>query len=309
MAFCFLAIASSHFLFGVMLCEIAQDFGFVAVWMAMTVLGLVTMGILSGLVFIPLYSRPKFDTWKFKCNPSFPSPALVKKEIVHTCKGLVVATLIPAYSLKASWTQSYCGNPYGMGPGGFALQALVIIAFTDLVEYGYHWMGHKFSTLWEIHKHHHAFYNPSPFAVIADDWPDQFCRTLPMIMLPAMVPINIDLLFGIFTTLFYGYGVYLHSGYESPLLSAHNPIFNTSYHHYHHHAISIKGKPVFTGFFIKLWDWMFGSVPPASAACGCCECRPPIDRSEAVWKKTVKPDYSVLLSTSFWATTSLDVKD
>ena len=44
---------------------------------------------------------------------------------------------------------------------------------------------------------------------------------------PMMMPINIDLLFGIFGTLFYGYGVYLHWGYESPYLSAHNPIFNT----------------------------------------------------------------------------------
>jgi hypothetical protein len=41
------------------------------------------------------------------------------------------------------------------------------------------------------------------------------------------MPINIDLLFAVFGLLFYGYGVYLHWGHESPLLSAHNPIFNT----------------------------------------------------------------------------------
>eukprot|EP01037_Dinobryon_pediforme_P024406 gene24406-26193_t len=54
--------------------------------------------------------------------------------------------------------------------------------------------------------HHHRFYNPSPFAVIADEYLDQFVRTWPMVILPAITPINMDLLFVIFATLFYGYG-------------------------------------------------------------------------------------------------------
>ena len=90
--------------------------------------------------------------------------------------------------------------------------------------------------MWNVHKHHHVFFNPTPFAVIADELVDQFVRSLPLVILPAMMPINIDLLFLIFSTLFYGYGVYLHWGYESPYLSTHNPIFNTSYHHYSHHV-------------------------------------------------------------------------
>jgi Delta7-sterol 5-desaturase len=90
--------------------------------------------------------------------------------------------------------------------------------------------------MWNVHKHHHVFFNPTPFAVIADELVDQFVRSLPLVILPAMLPINIDLLFLIFSTLFYGYGVYLHWGYESPYLSTHNPIFNTSYHHYSHHV-------------------------------------------------------------------------
>jgi hypothetical protein len=57
-------------------------------------------------------------------------------------------------------------------------------------------------------------------------------RTLPMVALPLMLPLNMDLLFAIFAVLFYGYGVYLHLGYETPYLSAHNPLLNTSYHHY-----------------------------------------------------------------------------
>ena len=185
---------------------------------------------------------------------------------------------------------------------------MCIFAFSDLVEYIYHYCGHRYDFWWSIHKHHHHFYNPSPFAVIADDWPDQFMRTLPMIMLPSLLPINMDLLFFCFASLFYGYGVYLHSGYESRSISAHNPIFNTSYHHYHHHAISTKNKPICTGFFFKIWDQLFGTEDDKEK-CSCYVCRPAKDRSFAVWEKTLKPDYGVLLNVSWWLNTSIDVSE
>ncbi len=33
--------------------------------------------------------------------------------------------------------------------------------------------GHVDFRFWKQHKHHHVFYNPSPFSVIADEWVDQ----------------------------------------------------------------------------------------------------------------------------------------
>lgn len=300
-----------------MFCEIADQFGFFALWGSMTLLGLISMMILSSSVFVPLYSSPKFSTWQYKSNPKFPSALLVKKEIVHTIMGLVPATLIPAYTLVASLnggeifggalgegfarSKGYCGDPHTIGWSGFLLQTAVIFSFTDFVEYCYHYLGHRFSLFWRIHRHHHSFFNPTPFAVIADEWPDQFCRTLPMLALPLMMPINMDLLFFIFASLFYGYGVYLHSGYELPFLSAHNPIFNTSYHHYHHHAVSIIGKPIYTGFFFKIWDYLFDTAE--TAPCKCHSCRPA--RSEKMWENEPKPDYSVLLSPTWWVNSSI----
>lgn len=226
-----------------MLCEIGTSNGFVALWGVMTVLGLASMLLLSGALFLPYYARPTFERWQRKNNPRFPSPLLVKKEIIHMCKGLSVATLCPAFTLMASkWglSHGYCGqNPEA---ASLASQAVVIFLFTDLFEYIYHWIGHRYSLFWSIHRHHHMFYNPTPFAVIADEYLDQFVRTLPLVILPAAMPINMDLMFMLFSTCFYGYGVYLHWGYESSLLTAHNPVFNTAYHHYTHHAISAKGR-------------------------------------------------------------------
>lgn len=325
-----------------MLCEIGTQFGFIALWITLTVLGLLSMLILSGLLFWPYYYSVTFDRWIYKTNPSFPSAVLVKKEIIHMCKGLSVATLCPAFTLMMSkWGMSkgYCGlDPHAFQTPLFSsittmtnttatlffnnqstassfasidmigstvsspfvesllFQSLLIFFFTDFYEYGYHWIGHRYATFWSIHRHHHMFYNPSPFAVIADEYLDQFVRTLPMVILPLMTPINMDLLFAIFATLFYGYGVYLHWGYESTILGAHNPIFNTAYHHYMHHAISAKGRPIYTGFFFKLWDNVFGTLD--EGACRCHQCRP--KRTLEQWALVEKPDYSVLLSLGWW---------
>jgi Delta7-sterol 5-desaturase len=294
-----------------MLCEIGEAYGFVALWLTLTVLGFISMAILSTAVFIPYYVNPSFDLWKLKLNPAFPSPALVRKEIIHTSKGLVFATLCPAFSLWASQNgyamQGYCGDVHGIGISGHLLQTALIFGFTDAIEYAYHWIGHRFKFMWKVHCHHHHFHNPSPYAVIADEPLDQFCRTLPMVLLPYLFKINMDLLFLCFAAIFYGYGVYLHFGYEVKGLSAHNPILNTSYHHYYHHARSVIGKPIYTGFFFKIWDALFNTAQKDE--CQCCECRPTSSRSQAAWKKTVKPDYSVLLDWSFWTNTSLNVSE
>lgn len=282
-----------------MLCDIGSSYGFVGLWVALSVMGLTSMLLLSTALFIPYYIYPTFESWQYKSNPKYPSPALIRKEIIFMCKGLSVATICPAFTLVASqwgWSNGYCGDPHNIGWQGHLLQMVIIFAFTDFVEYGYHWIGHRYKVMWSIHKHHHQFYNPSPYSVIADEFVDQFFRTTPMVILPMAMPINMDLLFAIFAILFYGYGVYLHWGYESPMLSAHNPFFNTSYHHYSHHAVSVIGKPVYTGFFFKLWDQLFGTE--ATTPCQCVECRP--KRTKEEWKATIKPDYSILLNVGWW---------
>ena len=55
-------------------------------------------------------------------------------------------------------------------------------------------------------------------------------------------------------------------------------------------------RPIYTGFFFKIWDYVFDSNN--TGTCGCVKCRPARTREQ--WEKTVKPDYSVLLSPSWW---------
>ena len=58
---------------------------------------------------------------------------------------------------------------------GYSIDAKLV----DFIEWFYHHLGHRYSALWEVHRHHHKFFNPSPFAVIADEVSDtaSFCST------------------------------------------------------------------------------------------------------------------------------------
>ncbi len=135
--------------------------------------------------------------------------------------------------------------------------------------------------------------------MISDEWADQIVRTAPLLVWPLLMPTNMNLLFAQFSLMFYAYGVYLHWGFESPLISAHNPIVNGAYEHWFHHAFSGAKTPIYTGFFFKLWDQMVGTTQQQACVCSRCEVARG-KRSKKEWEQLAKPDYSVLLKPSFW---------
>jgi len=290
-----------------MLCEIHVFGNFIATWVALSVLGLVSILGLSVAVFYRYYVNPTYEMWRYKINPKYPSPLKVRDEITTMLKGLMAATLCPSLALwlaEHGYSKAYCGIgahglPYLVG-SFFAIWIL-----TDLWEFFYHWMGHTYDFFWSVHKGHHQFYNPSPFAVIADEWLDQFMRATPLLVLPLIAPVNMDLLFFEYSVFFYGYGVFLHWGYEFETLDAHNPILNTSFQHYLHHARSIKNKPYHTGFYFKVWDYLMGTLYDQACFCSKCQRKEGL-RSKELWDKVEKPDYSVLLQPSFWTSQKAD---
>jgi len=285
-----------------MLCEISTHGNLLTTWIALCLIAVVFTGGMSAWLFHRYYSRPTFEQWQRKSNPAFPPPVMVKREILTMLKGIAVAAFPPALALwlvQTGWSKAYCG----VGDYGWAYLVgtffLVWIA-TDFVEFYYHRLGHKHRRAWREHKAHHAFFNPTPFAVIADGSVDQFFRATPMLIFPLVMPINIDMLFFTFALFFYGYGVYLHWGYELRWPDAHHPWINTSFQHYLHHAHSTLHKPYSTGFFFKLWDQLFRSEPN-EAVCSCAKCATLRgERTRAAFDAVEKRDYSVLLRPAFW---------
>lgn len=138
--------------------------------------------------------------------------------------------------------------------------------------------------------------------MIADDHVDQLIRSAPLLLLPMVMPINMDLLFLTYGAFFYGYGVYLHWGFELSWPNAHHPWINTSFQHYVHHARSTLHKPLHTGFFFKIWDKLAKSTYDAGVeSCICASCSTARgERTREAFGALHKPDYSPLLSASFW---------
>lgn len=286
-----------------MLYALAQRGNFFTTWIALTVAAFVMMMLMSGSLFRVYYWRPTFETWQRKSNPEYPDPALVRREVLQMLKGMYTATLCPAIALHLSWSKAYGGL------GGHSVAYLIFTFFvvwigSDLYEFAYHRLGHSYGFWWKQHKAHHVFFNPSPFAVIADDHVDQFIRSAPLLIIPMLMPVNMDLLFLTYGAFFYGYGVYLHWGFELSWPDAHHPWINTAFQHYVHHAKSTLKKPMHTGFFFKLWDQIAGSLYKAGPAeCICARCSVARgERTREAFDAVDKPDYSVLLKPSFWLT-------
>jgi hypothetical protein len=69
-------------------------------------------------------------------------------------------------------------------------------------------------------------------------------------------------------------------------------------------VVVVVCRPIYTGFFFKLWDHVFGTTYPGN--CSCYQCRP--RRSQDERAKVKKPDYSVLLSPTWWVSSSAGYK-
>ena len=224
-----------------MLCEL-HELGNnpVLTWLLLCFLGVLAIAVFSGSVFLQYYVQPTFHQWQRKIAPQFPPASMVRLEILQTLKGLATATMCPAaalYLAQHGLSRGYCGitadhnllehllsfigiwlvsDIYGESPDTtdwsprelaqveLQLQIVRHRRGTSRAEWAYHYLGHSYSPLWTQHRSHHVFYNPSPFAVIADDLFDQLVRSAPLVLIPALVPVDIDWLFFTFTILFYG---------------------------------------------------------------------------------------------------------
>lgn len=173
--------------------------------------------IMSGALFYKSYVNPTFEMWKMKSNPQYPEPRMVRDEVLTMMKGMCSASLCPALTLylsKIGYSKGYCGSNdksfmHHVG------QFVFIVLVSDFLEFYYHRLGHTVKACWNVHRAHHVFFNPSPFAVIADEYVDQFFRASLLLILPLIMPINMDIMFFTYAGFFYLYGIYLHWGYES----------------------------------------------------------------------------------------------
>jgi sterol desaturase/sphingolipid hydroxylase (fatty acid hydroxylase superfamily) len=265
------------------------------------------MATVTMFQFRRMYLHANFDTWKLKFNPKYPTVLAVTQEIF----ALTICTIATLALLAVSVQLGMHGyNSLFDVTKATASQNIInfAIAFwaVDFYSYAYHLLGHKIPEAWAIHRFHHKFSNPTPFGVIADDMVDQVVRAMPLLFLPLLMgTLNWVVLSAVFTCDLY-YGVLLHSGHEN--LTARKvanffegitgtDIINTPLNHYLHHAISGGSSPKYCGFYVTLWDKLFGSEDKQNLE----KFMKGLEtRTKEEYAKVEIPNYEILGSASYW---------
>ena len=257
--------------------------------------------------FRRLYLNPTFDTWKLKFNKVYPTVPAVTNEIYALSKATLATVLLLAFSAqlgrhgynslfdltKATATQN-------------AVNFIICFWAVDFYSYAYHLVGHKIPEAWAIHRFHHKFWNPTPFGVIADDCVDQVVRAMPLLFLPLLIDtLNAAVLASVFALDLY-YGVLLHSGHENRTARTvaiffqgltGTDIINTPLNHFLHHAISGGSTPKYCGFYVTLWDKLFGSEDKENLQKFLHGLE---TRTVEEFAKTNLPDYGVMGNLGYW---------
>ena len=95
----------------------------------------------------------------------YPSVEKVRDEIIQMLKGMVCSAFFPALSFHyANSLQAFCG--WGGYSWSYHIMTFgVVMIGSDFYECLYHRLGHVDFRFWKQHKHHHVYFNPSPFSL------------------------------------------------------------------------------------------------------------------------------------------------
>lgn len=289
-----------------MLCAVTghlfESLGFVPTWLLVTAFLLLCAAATASSIFYFFYFHVTLDKWRTKTNPQYPSVDEVRREITTTilyspCAGF--GTTLGLWLHHQGWGHGYCGLPQGFGWCSEAVMSIAILVGVDFLLWARHWFVHT-TGLPIMHHVHHGYSNPTPFAVGANAM-DEVLDFMHLAIIPLLVPVNMDLLCGVTFFMVGTYGSYLHCGHEFKWLSAHNPIFNTSFHHYVHHTVHSPTKVLHAGLVFRVWDQVAGSVYTKRCFCARCSCNSG-GRTAADFARVRVPDYSALLHPKFWLT-------
>ena len=183
-------------------------------------------------------------------------PNQVRREIVHASKSIPWMALMttPIFVLEVrGYSRLYEGVSGVRGWMFNAASMLLFLMFTDALIYWIHrWLHHRL-VYKHIHKGHHTWKVPTPFASHAFHPIDGFLQGLPYHIYPLLFPLHkiVYLVLFVFVNL---WTISIHDGdYRVPGIL--QPLINGSAHHTDHHLFYNYNY----GQYFTLWDRIGGS--------------------------------------------------
>ena len=186
----------------------------------------------------------------------------VRLEITYACKSIPFMSLLTVPIMLAEvrgYSRLYMGIE---GMRGWAFIGLTIIAFlmfTDCLIYWIHRFLHSPFLYKNVHKGHHKWKVPTPFASHAFHPVDGWLQSLPYHIYPFFFPLH-KVLYLVLFVFVNVWTISIHDGdYRVPQLL--KPFVNGSAHHTDHHLYYLYNY----GQFFTLWDRIGGSFRYPSA--------------------------------------------
>ena len=192
-----------------------------------------------------------------------PFPGQVALEIKMSLKAFPFLSLLtaPFFVLELrGYSRSYWNfsaeNPFSWS--SLALMIFVFIMFTDMGIYWVHRWEHTFPWIYQyIHKPHHKWIVPTPFASFAFHPLDGWAQSLPYHFLVFMFPMQVGVYLGLFVFVQL-WTVSIHDGVDwcgEKTGSLRSYFLNGSLHHYIHHSKFLYNY----GQYFTIWDRLMGS--------------------------------------------------
>lgn len=239
-----------------MIAEYLTGNSFWMTWFIFSSVNAIWYTTICGLMWYFLYCQKIFGT-KWKTQIKWPKDSTIFKEWTTglVCCGAAGFNMaLTIYLSQLGYSQLYYQiESYSTLLWGILFQ----FTFMEIYSWAFHYACHNISFLWNIHKSHHLFPNPTPFAVMADDPLDMFIKSFPIVLIPQLFPTWDGALFGIFGLVNFIYGSFLHGGFDFPFLPSSTSKYLVSpWHHNDHHSGNMKCN---FGFFTAFLDILFGT--------------------------------------------------
>ncbi|MCB0447507.1 MAG: sterol desaturase family protein [Gelidibacter sp.] len=231
------------------------DISNIEIWMLATFLFLTRYVLIAGFFYAIFYVWKRKALLMFKLQQNFPSRVQIKREICYSVLTFLIygsSVMAFLYWSKNGMTKEYQDfNAYGFWY--FMFSVILMIFLHDAYFYWTHRLLHHRMFFKYVHKTHHSFHNPTPWAAFA-------FHPLESIISMGIIPIIIFLIpfhqwtLVIFVTLLTLNNILIHLGYQLPKFMS-VTFQNTATEHDLHH----NGMHKNYGLYFNFWDKVMGT--------------------------------------------------
>ena len=230
-----------------------SNFSHSEIWIIVTILFILRYMAIAGFIYYIFYEwkRAKFSI--LKIQKMVPGKAQIKREILYSLLTFLIygsSIWLFIYWEAHDYTKSY-ENITEYGLGYFLVSILIMILIHDTYFYWSHRLIHHSKFFKYIHKVHHGFKSPTPWASFAFH-PWEAIISLGFIPLILFILPHHKWALVIFITFLTFYNVLIHLGFSIPKLKSLSFMNSPDAHDFHHSKAKMN-----YGLYFTFWDkWM-----------------------------------------------------